>query len=115
MTSGKLTEVPRHPDSSRANALEVHYRADGDLCRGSVEDLGMGKLQLVGETHFPAGTELELRFGHSPSRIAGVVTMKASVQHSQAGKMAITFMSVRPSDHTKMLSTIRQLAATRRK
>ncbi len=112
MTSGKPTEVPRQPDSSRATAaLEVHYRADGDLCRGSVVDLGMGKLQLVGETHFPAGTELELRFGHSPRNVNGVVTMKAAVRQSQPGRMAISFVSVRPSDHTKTLSTIRQLAA----
>ncbi len=115
MTSGNHTQNLRPLTFSRAAAVEVHYTADGNLSSGSLTDLGPGKLQLVGERDFPAGTELELRFGHNPARSSGVITMKACVQHSQPGKMAIAFVSVRPSEQAKTLSTIRQLAGTSRK
>lgn len=113
MTSPNRPHIPYSPEHSRAQALEVHYRAEGELSPGSVMDLGLGRLQLTGETEFPVGTELELCFGHSPRRPSGVVTMKASVQRSQPGQMAIRFVSVRPSDHSKVFSTIRQLAASK--
>ncbi len=78
-------------------------------------DLGLGGLQLAGEKDFAPGTELELRFGHKPGQSSGMITMKASVQRSQPGKMAIAFMSVRPLDQARTLNSIRQLAASQRK
>ncbi len=111
MTSGNLIRNTHHPLPNRSSrpALEVRYRAEGDLCQGSVVDLGAAGLQLQGEKQFSAGTELELRFGHKPGRESGIITMKASVRHSQPGKMGIAFLSVRPSEQAKTLSTIRQL------
>lgn len=95
--------------------MDVHYRTEGEFFRGSLVDLGAAGLQLVGDRDFSAGTELELRFGHKPGHFSGMITMKASVRRSQPGKMAIAFVSVRPSDQARTLNSIRQLAASQRK
>ncbi len=84
-----IPERRRHPRFP--TELDVQYGIGQNLASGRIVDIGVDGLGIVGESSYPAGSEVELRF--RPPDMTQEITVKAVVCFSNPNRMGVHIIS----------------------
>lgn len=96
--------------------VAIRYGKADEFSSGELLDVSVGGIAITGETMYPIGTELELRFRSRTSKV-DLLRLRAVVRHSAHGakRMGLEFVNVPVSDFTRTLAMIERLTASQGK
>ncbi|MBZ5648019.1 MAG: PilZ domain-containing protein [Acidobacteriia bacterium] len=94
--------------------LALRYGTNDELITGELVDVSAGGIGIVGETAYPAGTELVLRFRSRNSK-TDLLSLRAVVRHTHGKRMGLEFVNLPISDFARTLAMIERLTGNQEK
>lgn len=91
--------------------LDVEYGIGQELASGKIVDVGLAGFGIIGETTYPAGSQIELRFRAPES--GENVRIKAVVCFSNRNRMGVQVISI-PVNRAAVVEIIYELVSRNR-